>query len=202
VALRRLTQQHEDNPMKLRHWLAAGLLGCALSAQATTITLAADGAWNSFDVVDVLGPGDGLGWIDLDGKTLSFSFTVGAGFVGTLTVVDAVFSGDVFSVSANGSSLGTTSAAVDSYVNGGNVGYDYDAALANSDYSRGIYNFSAGSYTVTGALVASAVDESGQPINATNGALNLTVSAVPENGTVALLLAGLGLLTFLRRRAA
>jgi len=187
--------------MQLRHWLAAGLLGCALSAQATDIALPADGAWNSFDVSDVLGPGDGLGWIDLDGNALSFSFSVAAGFVGQLTVVDAVFSGDVFSVSANGGVLGNTSAAVDSYLGGGNVGYDYDAALANSDYSRGVFNFGAGSYTVTGALVASAMDEFGQPINATTGALRLTVSAVPENGTLALLLAGLGLLPALRRRA-
>lgn len=187
--------------MQIRHWLAAGFLGCALSAQAADIPLAADGGWNSFDVSDLLGPGDGLGWIDIDGDALSFSFTVATGFVGKLTVVDAVFSGDVFSVSANGVLLGNTSAAVDSYASGGNVGYDYDAALANSDYSRGVYNFAAGTYTVTGALVASAKDEFGQAINATNGALHLTVSAVPESSTVAMLLAGLGLLTVLRRRA-
>ena len=186
--------------MQIRHWLIAGLLGSALSAQAASVSLLADGAWNSFDVSDVLGPGDGLGWIDLDGDALSFSFTVASGFVGKLTVVDAVFSGDVFSVSANGVSLGTTSAAVDSYVSGGNVGYDYDAALANGDYSRGIYSFTAGTYTVTGALVASAKDEFGQALNATNGAVSLTLSPVPETSTVAMLLAGLGLLSVLRRR--
>lgn len=187
--------------MQIRHWFAAGLLGCALSAQAANLSLVADGAWNSFDVSDVLGPGDGLGWIDLDGDALSFSFTVASGFVGKLTVVDAVFSGDVFSVSANGALLGNTSAAVDSYVSGGNVGYDYDAALANSDYSRGVFSFGAGTYTVTGALAASAKDEFGQAINATNGALSLTVSAVPEASSLAMLLAGLGLLSLLRRRA-
>lgn len=188
--------------MPFRHLLAAGLLASAVSAQATTIDLAADGNWNALDVSIDQAPGYDLRWVDInDGSTLSFNFTVAAGFVGTLTVVDAVFSGDVFSVFANGAPLANTSAAVGSYVSGGNVGFDYDAALANTDYSRGIYTFGAGSYSVSGALFSSALDDLDEPINATNGALSLTVSAVPESSTVALLLAGLGLLASLRRRA-
>ena len=183
--------------MRIHHILAAGLLACALSAQATTLALPGDGSWQAFDVSDVLGPGDGLGWIDIDGQALSFSFTIAEGFSGRLTVVDTVFSGDVFSIIANGTVLGNTSAAVNSYPSG--VLIDPAAALADNGYSRGMFQFGAGSHTVTGRLLASALDEFGSPINATSGALNLSVSAVPEPATVALLLAGLGLLPLLRR---
>ena len=186
--------------MRFRSCLAASLLACALCAQATTIALPADGSWQGFDVSDAIGPGDGLGWIDIDGEALSFSFSIGQGFTGQLTVVDTVFSGDVFSVSANGVLLGITSAAVNSYPDG--VVIDPVEALANASYSRGVFQFGAGSHTVSGRLVASALDALGNPINATAGALNLTVSAVPEVSTAALLLAGLGLLPLLRRRAA
>ena len=112
-----------------------------------------------------------------------------------------MFSGDVFSLAANGLQLANTSAAVNSFPNGSNVGYDYGAALADANYSRGSYSFGAGSHTVSGALVSSALDEMGVALNATNGAVNLTVSAVPETSTLASLLAGLGLLALLRRRA-
>ncbi len=190
--------------MFIRPCLAAGLLACALSAQATTIALPADGSWQGFDVSDAIGPGDGLGWIDINGEALSFSLTVAPGFVGRLTVVDTVFSGDVFSVSANGLLLGNTSPATSSYVANGVV-TDPALALADAGYSRGVFQLAAGSYTVTGRLVGSAVDELGSPINATAGALNLSVSAVPEASAVAMFIAGLGLLAglspLLRRRA-
>ena len=190
--------------MFIRSCLAAGLLACALSAQATTIALPADGTWQGFDVSDAIGSGDGLGWIDINGEALSFSVNVAQGFVGRLTVVDTVFSGDVFSVSANGMLLGSTSPAVSSYV-ANRVVTDPALALGNDDYSRGVFELPAGSYTVTGRLVASAVDELNAPINATSGVLSLTVSAVPEASTVAMFIAGLGLLAvmapLLRRRA-
>lgn len=185
--------------MFIRSCLAASLLACTLSAQATTVDLSADGSWQSFDVSDVLGPGDGLGWIDLDGQSLDFRFSIAAGSVGRLTVVDTVFAGDRFSVSANGQLLGTTSAAVNTYPEG--VLVDPAAALADNRYSRGVFELNAGTYSVTGRLAASALDELGSPINATSGALSLSVSAVPEASTVAMLLAGLGLLPLLRRRA-
>ncbi len=189
--------------MFIRHCLAACLFACSLSAQATTVTLPSDGSWQGFDVSDAIGPGDGLGWIDIDGQALGFSVSVGQGFTGRLTVVDTVFAGDVFSVSANGALLGNTSAAVNSYPDG--VVVDPAAALANASYSRGVFQLRAGSYTITGRLASSALDGLGSPINATSGALNLTVSAVPEASTLAMLLAGLGLIVgvspLLRRRA-
>ena len=157
--------------MSTRLRLAAGLLVStlsALSAQAATLPLPADGSWQGFDVSAALGPGDGLGWIDIDGQPLGFSVSIAAGWVGQLTVVDTVFAGDVFSVSANGLPLGSTSAAVNTYPDG--VLVDPAEALADSRYSRGVFQLGAGSYTLTGRLAASALDEQGSPINATSGA--------------------------------
>lgn len=188
-----------------RHLLAAGLLAFGLSAQAANVNVAADGSWNAFNVDDTIAPvGNPLGWIDLgDFSELSFSFTVDAGFVGTLTVVDAVYSGDVFSVIANGVALANTSAAAAS--DGTDVGYEYDAALANASFSRGVYSFGAGSYVVTGALFSTTALFDGLPLNATQGALKLELAPtapIPEPATALTLLAGLGLLgATLRRRA-
>ena len=187
------------NSRRFSSLIAALLLASNACAGAATVVLPGDGTWQGFDVSDVIGPGDGLGWIDLNGESLSFSVTIASGMVGRLTVVDTVFSGDVFSVTANGQALGTTSAApVHSYPAFGPT--DYDTALANPDYSRGVFSLNAGSYAITGRLFTSALDDGGLALNATSGGLKLTVSAVPEPGTVALLLAGLGLLPLLRRR--
>jgi hypothetical protein len=172
------------------------------SANATLVNLtpATYGTWKTFDVVDPslsLGNND-LSWIDLnDGSNLSFTFTIAAGQVGKLTVVDAGFSGDRFSVSSNGSSLGLTSAAVNSYPI--SVG-DFDLALANSNYSSGLFTFAAGTYTVTGALDTSALDDLGAALNATTGGLRLEVSPVPLPAAALLLLNGLGVFGFAARR--
>jgi hypothetical protein len=190
--------------MEHRHLLAAGLLALAAmgSAHATDVTLTPNGAWNEFFVVDPafnLGNTD-LSWIDInDYSKISFSFTVAAGFHATVTVVDGAFSGDVFTVSANGAALGNTSAAANSYPVST---LDYDAALASADFSRGVYGFHAGSYTVTGALFASALDGDGLPLNTTVGALKLEIAPVPEGSTLAMLLAGLGVVGLLARRRA
>jgi len=183
--------------MHIRKLLAAAALGLAGlgAAHATTVSVAA-GQWYDFNVDDFLAPvASPLAWIDFTNSSLlSFQFTVEAGSVGTLTVVDAVTAGERFSVIANGSSLGTTSVAGSS---GANVGYDYDAALANLAFSRGVYTLGAGAYTVTGLMLPSA-----DGINATQGGLRLDVSPVPEASTLALLLGGLGALAFVARRRA
>lgn len=188
--------------MKLRPLLAAlsaGAFACA--AQATTIDLTPASGWQLFDVTPDLAADGGLGWIDIgDGSALSFSFSVASGTRAVLTVVDGGFSGDVFSVSSNGSALPFTSAASNSYPD--SVGLDFDAALAQARFSRNRYVFDAGTYSVSGALAASALDDLGAPINATVGAVQLQVSAVPEASTLASLLAGLGVLGFLLRRRA
>jgi hypothetical protein len=182
--------------MLARTFLAAAL---ALSGAAHAAPLAADGRWAPFDVaLDLSGT---LGWINIeDGSALSFDFTIPAGSVGTLTVVDGGFAGDRFEVS-NGASavLGTSSVAVNSYP--ANVYLDFDAALANPHYSRSVFTLGSGSYAISGRLVLSALDDTLAPLNSTVGGIKLVVSAVPEPASLASMLLGLGLVAgALRRR--
>lgn len=187
-----------------RHLLIAALLTSAgiTSANAALVNLSTDGSWNQFDVTPDLALDGGLGWIDIaDGSALSFQFTVNAGSVAQLTVVDTGFSGDRFSVSVNGIAQAPTTAAANSYpVAIGQA--DFDTALGNADYSRGLYLLGAGTYTVTGTLLSSALDGTGAPLNATSGGLKVDVSAVPLPAAAWLMLSGLGAMGLrLRRRA-
>ena len=178
----------------------AGLTG----AHAALVPITTNGSWNTFDVAEVIATDGGLGWIDITtGGALTFSFTVDPGTVGTLTVVDAGFSGDQFSVFSNGVALRETSRAVNSYPT--SIGLDFDAALANASYSRGVYSLAAGSYVVGGSLLNSAFDETGARLNSTVGGLKVevtSVSAVPLPAAALLLLPGLGVMGFTARRRA
>jgi len=157
-------------------------------AVATSITLAPDGSWNVFDVDQLTASDGSLNWIDLnDGSPLSFTFTVPNTTSYILNVVDGGFAGDTFSISSNGSLLGTTSDAVNSYPT--SIGLNFDAAFANPNYSKATYIFNTGTYAITGSLLASVLDSTGTPINATVGAVKLTTIPAPENP-----LMGLGLL--------
>lgn len=192
--------------ISLKHTLLALALGFGITAQAhaTNISLIADGQWNEFNVNDNSDTGtgalsNGVEWVDLTytnspdfGTPLSFQFTIQNGFVGYLTVVDSGIAGEIFDVKNNGVSIGQTSNV--------GVGSDYvqnfDANLADSSFSRGVFTLSAGTYSITGSLFNPAPS-----YNLTNGALKLEVAAVPEESTFAMLLAGLGLMAFARRRA-
>ncbi len=193
--------------MKLNRIAAFAVLACAgiTAAHASQVSIAgADfGVWQTFDVSDLLASDGGLGWTDIaDGSSLSFTFSVPTGFLARLTVVDGGFAGDRFSVSANGNLLGTSSAAVNNYPS--SLGLDFDAALASSNYSHAIFSLGAGTYTVSGALSLSALDDFGNPLNSTVGGLKVDVSAVPLPAALPLLLSGLGLfgLGGIRRRVA
>lgn len=185
------------------------LLGAA-PAHAVSVTLAADGQWNQFNIDDSIQPSYSTNFIDTEtlnatyGEQMFFSFTIAAGQVGTLTVVDAGFGGDTFTITNNGASLGTTSSVpVTTFVTAPAVGYDYNAALANDAFSKGVFTLQAGNYSISGSLLQSVLFDVGAgPINATAGALKLEVSAVPEPTTLASLLAGLGLIGFVLRRRA
>lgn len=187
--------------------LAALLAGASLAAQATSIALTADAQWQAFGVDDFSSLSGGTEWIDNNDSTtpqfgtpLSFTFTIASGFVGTLTVVDANFAGDTFKVFNQGSLLGTTSAVAPAqYGSAADIGNDYDAALLHPDFSHGVFTLGAGDYVITGSLLQS-VSLGDVPLNATGGALKLSVSAVPEPSTAALLLAALGVTCLLSRR--
>jgi hypothetical protein len=190
--------------------LTAVLFSSSLAAQATSFNLAPNDQWQTFGVDSFASVSGGNEWIDnVDtnapgyGSQLNFTFTIAAGFQGTLTVVDAALAGDTFNVFNNGNLLGATSAVpVQQYVTAPDAGYDFDAALANVAFSRGVFTLGAGSYSISGVLAQSLMLDA-DPLNATAGAVKLSVSAVPEPSTAALVLAALGV-TFLvyRRRDA
>jgi hypothetical protein len=188
------------NDRRVRLALAALSLATtfALPAHAGNVPLSADNQWNLFSVDSALAPS--LSWIDDGGSPLSFDFDIAAGFVGTLSVVDAVFGGDTFKVTNFGNLLGSTSsvplADIGSAVD---HGYDFDAAFADSSFSHAVFTLGAGSYRIGGLLDQSLLFD-GQRLDATAGALRLSVAPIPEPSTYALLLAGLGVVGLLARR--
>ena len=183
-----------------RSLLAALTLAAGAAQAATMVPVATDGTWYAFDA-DRVSTGS-TRWIDASYNftfdTLSFTFTVPVGLFGKLTVVDAGYAGDVFGVVVNGGAPVSTSGATYSFPS--NVGIDFDAAMADGSYSRGVFTLASGNYTVTGIASAFAADDLGVPFDATVGGLN--VALVPEPATYASLLAGLAVLgVVLRRRA-
>jgi MYXO-CTERM domain-containing protein len=185
-----------------KHLMAAAIAAAAAfaaPAHATSVALAADGSWNEFDVDAQLAPGGGNGWIDEvyagDDSALTFTFTIAAGSQGTLTIVDTGFAGDTFKITNGAAFFGTTSpvAAGTSF---GPVVFDADEALANPAYSNGVLTLGAGTYSIGGALLQS-VDGN---LDATSGALRLSVSSIPEPADAALLVAGLAAVAALARR--
>lgn len=163
-------------------------------AQAANLPITTDSGWFTFDVDPLTSLSAGKEWIDLDGSALVFELTlVNPAY---LTVVDAGFAGDVFEVFVNGASFGTTSPAANSYPV--SVGLSFGAALADPAFSRGKYLLAAGSYAITGILSLSALDDAGSAIDATVGGVR--VRSVAEPGSLALLLAGTGVLGIAVRR--
>lgn len=191
--------------------LAIALAAMSMAAQATTIALAADGQWNAFTVSELDSQSTPTAWIDAGytndpgyGSALNYTFTIGAGLKGTLTVVDADFAGDTFHVFNQGQLLGSTSSVPVTYFNEApaDVGYDFDAALQDGTFSHGVFTLVAGTYSISGALAQSVLLDRGTalPLNSTGGALKLSISAVPEPGSVALLLAALGVVWLVSHR--
>lgn len=165
----------------VRTLIALAIASFALSASAAT--LPTDGSWTE---VDFDGPGSAL--YDLGSLDTSFSFNLNQNSV--LRIVDAGFSGDRFSISANGSLLGLTSAPVQQDAAAEPV-FDAAAAWHDSHFSKGSWNLGAGSYTITGLATLS-------PFSGGFGYMSVT--AVPEPTSWGMLLAGLGLIGVIARR--
>lgn len=190
-----------------RHLLASLALTALVvqtPARATDIALPSNGQWSTFAVDSFLAFDSGRGWIDDLGNPLRFTFTIGSGLTGTLTVLDTGFAGDRFSLFNGASLLGSTSAVpVHQYDPAAVAVEDPAAALADVSFSRGVFSLAPGSYTLSGLLTQSVLLDN-DPLDATSGALRLTVGAVtpvPEPSTLALLLAGVGVVgTVVRRR--
>jgi hypothetical protein len=191
--------------MRTNLWLAASL--CLLSffsvsANATEIH-PVKGNWYLFDVDPLVAQSGGTEWIDAqvdqslgyvgDGSPLTFSFSLTTSSF--LNIVDAGISGDIFSLSINGSHFTTSTVALDS---GLFAGIDFDLAWSTDEFSRLSIFLAPGHYTVTGFLNQSAVDDSGSPFMATVGALQIVEADEPA----ALLLLSIGIVGLaLRRRS-
>lgn len=158
----------------------AAALVSAGPARAATISLVADSGWSRFAFGDV-------------GTTVgrSYSFSLAANAL--LTIVDGFLAGDQFEVFANTLSLGTTSAPV---TPSANTGMNFDAALADGDHSSGAFLLGPGDYLISMDVLARSPGVTGNHL----GAIRLDMAAVPVPAGGALLLSGLGLAAFLRRR--
>lgn len=166
---------------------AAGLFtgGMSTAVHATTINTATDGRWYQFDVDELMS--GNLQWVDGitdseglyqgDYSDLSFTFTLNNS--GTLTVVDAAIAGDEFQISVNGQ-LHNSSLSLDP--DSTSVGTDFDAAFSdNHRYSFLTLQLAPGTYTVTGLLTTSALDNTGEPFNATVGGLRVSEVPLPAS---------------------
>lgn len=173
--------------MKIAKTIVASLLAAAaLTAQADTITNVTDGTWNQFFFGD-----NGSTWLDdyafnTPGK-LSFSIELSGPAI--LKITDAGLTGDIFQIFDNGNALGFTSTA--NTANTGDIGVDYDAAFASSDWSHGQWALSAGTHLITGIATTSFY-------GAGDGAIQ--IASVPEPSSFALALCGLGLIGLMARR--
>ena len=181
-----------------KHLMAAAVAAAlaAPAAHATTVALPANDTWTDLAVDAFIAQDFGNGWIDTsDGSALDFTFTVAPGMHGVLTVVDAGFAGDTFTLTNFGNAFGTTSAVPAGSPLGATVNDD-DAALGNAAYSRGVFTLGPGSYRISGSLLQSVFGDEG----ATSGGIRLSVSAVPEPTDAALMFAGAAALALLARR--
>ena len=200
---------------KLRALAACALIAAfAAPAYATNIALTTDaaqigyGSWQEFNVSDTDSRSYGVEWIDFADSTsasfgtpLAFTFTIAAGEVGSFTVVDGGFAGDTFKVTNFGSDIGATSAVASTvYSSAPDTGNNFDAALIDPAFSNAVLTFGEGSYSVSGRLDQSVTTDGVSRLNATLGAVRLTVAPIPEPSTYALLLGGLGLVGLLARR--
>lgn len=174
---------------KIKTLLAAAALALPLAGQASELLL---DTWTEFYFGASGSPLLDLPAYDDTAAPLSFSFVASTPVL--LRVTDLNLAGDQFQLLLDGQALGHTSAPVGTPAV--DLGADYETAYADTLGSHGAWVLSAGSHTLSGSALASA-------LGAGNGALQ--ISAVPEAGSTAALLAGLAALAAItgrRHRAA
>lgn len=179
--------------MKKMHTLLAAGFGLCFSAMTASAGAISVGTWYDFSfggTGSALGDGsssvDGTNPATTDAPAAPWTFTLSS--PGQLFVTDIFQSGDEFQLfdSVLGS-LGFTSDATQ----GSNVGSDIGDAIADLNFSRGVFLLAAGSYSITGIVTNS-------PFGGGGGAFQ--VSQVPIPAALPLLAAGLGALGYMKRR--
>ena len=169
----------------VRTLIAAAIAVFSLNASAVSmpdpIVVPTDGNWVQFDFEQA-----GSSLYDLETLTTSFTFNLSQ--AGILRAVDLGFSGDQFNIIANGVSLGLTSTPVAA---GEEQQFDAPSTWNDARWSKGSWNLAAGTYTITGIATLSPYD---------GGYGAMSVVAVPEPESWAMLLAGLGMLGAIARR--
>ncbi|GAA4001585.1 hypothetical protein GCM10022211_10670 [Sphingomonas humi] len=170
---------------------AAGALMAATPAVAADITV---GQWYTFGFRGTgSAMGNGTGFLlgnnpsSIAAPDGPWTFTLGSS--GSLTVVDGYDSGDAFTLSDFGSTLGTTSAPALNSTCGGNI----TACLANASISKGTFALGSGSHSITGTVQSS-------PFGGGAGFFIVQSAAVPEPGTWAMMIVGFGAIGFASRR--
>jgi hypothetical protein len=193
-----------EKDMRSKLLILAGLWLVSLISFSTNATeiYPVNGKWYFFDVDEAVSQSGGVEWIDAqgdellgyvgDGSALSFSFLLTTSAL--LNVVDAGFSGDIFTLLVNGNHYTSSFVKADSNTF---AGADFVAAWAATEFSRASILLVPGHYTVSGFLNQSAIDEYGLAYMASVGGLQII--EVSEPGVFALALIGLALL-ILRRR--
>jgi len=195
-------------------FVAASFAFTAIAAQAATvIPVTQDGSWYAFTVDALSAQSGGVEWIDSDYdlaggagdfQALSFTFTVADKAI--LKLVDAYAAGDTYNLSitsASGTTAYTSSSVAARDLNDAvlpSFNDSFDGAFADSaNFSQLTLTLGAGTYTVTGALLQS-VTVDGFALNSTAGGLSVT--AVPEPTSLALVLAAAGVVGVVSRRRA
>lgn len=194
-------------------FVAASFAFSAIAAQAATvIPVTQDGSWYAFTVDALSAQSGGVEWIDSDYdlsggagdfKALSFTFTVADKAI--LKLVDIYGAGDTYNLaitSASGTSAYTSSSVTARDLNDAVLPFNasFDGAFADSaNFSQLTLTLGAGTYTVTGSLLQSVTD-GGLALNSTAGGLSVT--AVPEPTSLALVLAAAGVVGVVSRRRA
>lgn len=163
----------------------------SLQAGATPISV---NQWYGFGFAGATSPlTDGSGFVlptnpaGIAAPATPWTFTLAN--PGTLTVLDLFDSVDRFELFDFGASLGLTSVPT----GGGACGSDITCALADLDYSRGIFNLAAGLHSITGTQVAGVPGAGAFRVSA-------RTTAVPAPSSILLFVLGLGLVAGVRLR--